>query len=248
MLLPMISASSGLPLLSAMPRKRPQWNGTAPPPCGMMNFSFGKVLEQVGQDDLHEHHGVGVEIIRAGGVLRRIAAAGDVDHRRHVELDHLLVERIPPLVGHRRRVEIAAGRIGIEVAADEAHLDAALELGDGVLRRHARRLRQLADADEVLRIERDARGGSGRCRSAIHSRLTLSSPMWWPMPEARGEKIVRSVPRSLCSLSWLRLDAFRISSSDIFRPARGGIAALSLALAAAVCSLRKRCRSLGSVV
>ena len=30
--------------------------------------------------------------------------------------------------------------------------------------------------------------------------------------------------------------------------ARGGIAALSLALAAAVCSLRKRCKSLGSVV
>ena len=138
-----------------MPRKRPQWNGTAPPPCGMMNLSVGKVLEQVGQDDLHEHHGVGVEIIRAGGVHRRIAAAGDVDHRRHVELDHLLVERIPPLVGQRRRVEIAAGRIGIEVAADEAHLDAALELGGGVLRRHARRLRQLAHADEILRIERD---------------------------------------------------------------------------------------------
>ncbi len=88
-------------------------------------------------------------------MLRRIAAAGDVDHRRHVELDHLLVERIPPLVGHRRRVEIAAGRIGVQVAADEAHLDAALQLGGGVLRRHAGRLRELADADEVLRIERD---------------------------------------------------------------------------------------------
>ena len=87
-------------------------------------------------------------------MLRRVAAAGDVDHRRHVELDHLLVERVVPLVGHRRRVEVAAGRIGIQVAADEAHLHAALELGDGVLRRHAGRLRKLADADEVLRIER----------------------------------------------------------------------------------------------
>ena len=54
-------------------------------------------------------------------VLRRIAASADVDHRRHVELDHLLVERIPPFVGQRRRVEIAARWVGIEVAADEAH-------------------------------------------------------------------------------------------------------------------------------
>ena len=120
-----------------------------------MNFSFGKCLEQVGQQDLHEHHGVGIEIIRAGGVHRRIAAAGDVDHARHVELDHLLVERKPRLVGHRRRIEIAAGRIGIEVAADETHFHAALELGRRVLRIGARRLRQLADADEVLRKQRD---------------------------------------------------------------------------------------------
>src|SRR5262249_48339012 len=32
---------------------------------------------------------------------------------------------------------------------------AALELGDGILRRHALRLRQLAHADEILRVERD---------------------------------------------------------------------------------------------
>ena len=76
--------------------------------------------------------------------------------------------------------------------------------------------------------------------------LTLSSPMWWPMPEARGEKIVRSVPRSCCSLSWFASRLSRISSSDIFSAARGGIADLSLT--ASVCSLRKRCRSFGSVV
>ena len=68
------------------------------------------------------------------------------------------------------------------------------------------------------------------------------------MPEARGEKIVRSVPRSRCSLSWLPSMLSLISSSLIFSPERGGIAALSLALAAAVWSLRKRCRSFGSVV
>ena len=155
-------------------------------------------------------------------MLRRIAAAGDVDHRRHVELDHLLVERIPPLVGQRRRVEVAARRIGIEVAADEAHLHAALELGDRILRRHALRLRQLADADEILRIERD----DARIRSlqiCVHSTLTLSSPIWWPMPEARGEKIVMSVPRSRCSLSWAPSTLSRISSSLIFSDAFDGI-------------------------
>ena len=78
-----------------------------------------------------------------------------MNHRGHVELDHLLVERIPPAVGERRIGPIAAGRIGVEVAADEAELvDAALELCDAVGRRHARRLRQLADADEVSRVER----------------------------------------------------------------------------------------------
>ncbi len=81
-----------------------------------------------------------------------------------------------------------------------------------------------------------------------HSRLTLSLPIWWPMPEARGEKMVTSVPRSRCNLSWFCSMLSRISSSDIFSAARDGIAALSLPLAAAVCSLRKRCRSLGSVV
>ncbi len=78
-----------------------------------------------------------------------------MDHGRHVELGHLLVERIPPLVGHRRRIPGAARRIGIEVAADEAvFVDAALELADAALRIDAGRLRQLAYADEVLRIER----------------------------------------------------------------------------------------------
>jgi hypothetical protein len=89
-----------------------------------------KVLEEVRQDQLHERHGVGVEVIRAGRVLRRIATSADVNHRRHVELDHLLVERIPPLVGQRRGIEISTGRVGVEVAADEPHLHAALQLAD----------------------------------------------------------------------------------------------------------------------
>jgi hypothetical protein len=35
-----------------------------------------------------------------------------------------------------------------------------------------------------------------------HSTLTRSSPWWWPMADARGEKIVMSAPRSRSSLSW----------------------------------------------
>ena len=70
--------------------------------------------------------------------------------------------------------------------------------------------------------------------------------MWWPMPEARGEKIVRSVPRSRWNLSCAPSIEALISSSDILSPARGGSAVLFLT--ASVWSLRKRCRSLGSVV
>src|ERR1700728_4506354 len=42
-----------------------------------------------------------------------------------------------------------------EVAADKAHVDAALEFGGGVRVIRARRLRQLAHADEILREQRD---------------------------------------------------------------------------------------------
>ena len=41
----------------------------------------------------------------------------------------------------------------------------------------------------------------------VHSWLTAKSPMWWPMPEARGEKIVRSVPRSLLEFELGAFDA-----------------------------------------
>ena len=78
-----------------------------------------------------------------------------MDHRGNVELHHLLVERIPPAVGERRLLPIAPRRVRIEIAADKAELlHAALELRDAVRRRHARALRKLAHADEVLGIER----------------------------------------------------------------------------------------------
>ena len=48
-----------------------------------------------------------------------------------------------------------------------------------------------------------------------HSTLTRSSPWWWPMADARGEKIVMSAPRSRRSLSWFCSIDSRISSSEM---------------------------------
>ena len=93
-----------------------------PPPCGMMNFSVGKSLNRSAVMQLHERRGVAVDVVRAGGVEVRVARRADMDHRRHVELDHLLVERIPLAVGQRRVGPVAARRIGIQVAADEARV------------------------------------------------------------------------------------------------------------------------------
>src|SRR5881392_3127609 len=90
--------------------------------------------------------------MRAGAVKIRIDRGADMHHRRHVELDQLLVDRIPPGIGQRRFAPIAAGGIGIEIEADESvRLNAALHLVDASGWANARRLRQLPDPDKVLR-------------------------------------------------------------------------------------------------
>ncbi len=97
---------------------------------------------------------VGGEVEPAGRVHRRVAAARDVDHRRHVELAHDLVDREPVLVGQRRMGEMPATRIGVEVAADEAELlDAAAQLADARGKIRLGALRQHAHAGEPLGIE-----------------------------------------------------------------------------------------------
>ncbi|MDT4853024.1 hypothetical protein FQZ97_872780 [compost metagenome] len=53
----------------------------------------------------------------------------------------------------------------------------------------------------------------------------LKSPMWWAMKLARGEKMVRSEPRSFIRRSWLVSMDSRSSSSLIFRSATFGITA-----------------------
>ena len=87
--------------------------------------------------------------------MRRIARGADVDHRRDVMLHHLFVDRIPVAVGQRWVLPVAAGRIGVQVDADEPVLvDAPVDLGKAVLRRYARALRQHRDADEIFRKQR----------------------------------------------------------------------------------------------
>src|SRR6185437_9215716 len=77
-----------------------------------------EILEQIRHQELHEGGGVAVDVMAAGGVEDGIGSGGDVDHPGHVELDHLLIERIPPAVGERRILPVAAAWVGIEVAAD----------------------------------------------------------------------------------------------------------------------------------
>ena len=131
---------------SPMERSRaaPVWNDES---------QRGKILEQIALDQLHERRCVGVDVVSPGGVERRHAAPADVDHGGHVQLHHLFVKRIPPFIRDRRRVPVTARRIWIEIAPDEAEFHhAPLQFPDAIIRSHARRLRQLAHAHEVLGI------------------------------------------------------------------------------------------------
>jgi hypothetical protein len=125
-------------------------------PVGDHQPEAREVTEEVALHQLHEGRGVGVEVVRAQRVEVRVARRRDVDHCRDVELHQRLVKGIPIGVGQRLRRPEAAGRIGVEVAAHEPEvLNAPAELGDRVVERAARGLRQLADADEVLGKEAD---------------------------------------------------------------------------------------------
>jgi hypothetical protein len=70
--------------------------------------------------------------------------------------------------------------------------------------------------------------------------------MWCDMPEARGEKMVRLVPRSRWNLSWAPSTLARSSSSLIRSAAADGLFAGSLI--AAIWPLRKSWSFCGSVV
>src|SRR3546814_11828043 len=80
-----------------------------------------------------------------------------MDQRRHVQLDELLIERVPEAIAQARRGQgVALGGIGIEDAADEAKLpDAALQLLDAVGRALGAELRQAGDALQPIRKHLD---------------------------------------------------------------------------------------------
>src|SRR4051812_19710203 len=84
----------------------------------------------------------------------RIGGRADMDHRGYVQFDQFLIQWIPPAVGQWRVAPMTAGRIGVEIDRDKSvSFHATLELGDAIVRLDAGRLRQLADADEIVRIE-----------------------------------------------------------------------------------------------
>ena len=119
---------------------------------GNDDFQLREVLEHVGHHQLLETGGIGAEVMRAGGVEAAIAGRANVNHRRDIVLDHLLVDRVEGTVCQRRTVPVAAARVRIQVDADEAHLlDGANDLRHRLGRIDARRLRQLRHRHEVVR-------------------------------------------------------------------------------------------------
>ena len=111
-----------------------------------------KILEEIALDQLHDRGRVGVDVMRAGRMEAGIAAGRDVYHGRNVVFHHLLVDRIPVPVGQRRAPPVAAGRIRVQVDADEAVvLHAFLEFGNTCRGIDAGALRQHGRADEIVR-------------------------------------------------------------------------------------------------
>ena len=79
-----------------------------------------------------------------------------------------------------------------------------------------------------------------------HAELVSKPPMWCAMKLARGEKIVRSMPRSRIFCNWLDSIDARISSSliDSDDASGGGVPSARLA----ICCSRQRSSALGAVV
>ena len=75
-----------------------------------------------------------------------------MDHGRHIQLAHCLIERVPVSVAKRQVPPVAARGVGVQVAADEPHLlDTAAKFGDAGFDRGLRALRKLADRHEIPR-------------------------------------------------------------------------------------------------
>ena len=75
-----------------------------------------------------------------------------MDHRGNVVFHHLLVDRIPVAIRQWWILPMPAGRIGVQIDADEpVFVHGSIDLGEAVLRRDAGTLRQHRDPDEIFR-------------------------------------------------------------------------------------------------
>ena len=191
---------------------------------------------------------VGVDVVRAERVEVGVARRRDVDHRRDVELHERLVEREPVLVGERPRRPVPAGRVGIEVAADEPELlDAAAELRDRVVERAVRASAAAGTRRRSARGRARRRARRGRCTRAPRRRRWRDRATWCSIAEACGEKTIRSAPRSRSMRSWFCSTLSRISSSEI-RGGCGSAASDRRAARAARCGTLVQLRRRGRVV
>ena len=85
--------------------------------------------------------------------LAQVLAACRMDQRGYVLLLHLLVERIPVLLAHRRRGVLPLARVRIDHDADEPQVvDAAVDLLERVGHGRSVALRQARDAPEPVRL------------------------------------------------------------------------------------------------
>src|ERR1051325_9867991 len=118
------------------------------------DLEFGKSLEHFAMRiKLHRDKFLKVIIhlvIRRNHFQAAIVTDRPMHHQRHVELDRLLVKRMPILLVHARRVLVAGG-IGVQIGADKTEiLYAAFELGDTVARIFVLRLRQLCHTAKAI--------------------------------------------------------------------------------------------------
>ena len=192
---------------------------------------------------LHEGGGVGVDVVRAGRVEVRVARRADVHHRRHVQFDQLLVERIPVAIDERRRGPHSARWIGIQVAPMNPkslthRSSSAMQLASGSLgvcgNWHADEVlrEQRTNAmDQIVALPRPVEAGAGIADVMRHRR------------RARRE-IVTSVPRSLWNLS-CGCTLSRSWSSETWTGPGVGIDA---SFNPAICASRNVWSSFGAVV
>ena len=61
-------------------------------------FDGREIGKDIRHHEMHKGGGVRPQIERAGGVHGRVARAADMDHRRHIQLAHGLIERVPVFV------------------------------------------------------------------------------------------------------------------------------------------------------